>query len=279
MGGLLGILASLAGAASFGSGDFAGGLASRRTGGLVVAAAAQLVGLAALAIGLVALRPHAPGPDGLLIGVAAGIAGGVGLAALYAGLAIGAMGLVAALSGLGSVTVPVVVGAVSGVVLAPLQLLGIGMAGLAAMAAGGASREGVSGRALVLAGLAALSFGSWYVLLDLAARTADPLWGLVISRATSAVLIGAIALVGGRVTGVRPVMALVVLAGLLDMGGNVLFVVGRSQIPVGLAAALTGLYPLVTMLLARLVLREALPRLGLVAVGLAIGAVALISLG
>ena len=49
MGGLLGILASLAGAASFGSGDFAGGLASRRTGGLVVAAAAQLVGLAALA--------------------------------------------------------------------------------------------------------------------------------------------------------------------------------------------------------------------------------------
>ena len=62
------------------------------------------------------------------------------------------MGLVAALSGLGSVTVPVVVGAVSGVVLAPLQLLGVGMAGLAAMAAGGASREGVSGRALVLAG-------------------------------------------------------------------------------------------------------------------------------
>ena len=137
----------------------------------------------------------------------------------------------------------------------------------------------MSGRALVLAGLAALSFGSWYVLLDLATRTADPLWGLVISRATSAVLIGAIALVGGRVTGVRPVMALVVLAGLLDMGGDVLFVVGRSLIPVGLAAALTGLYPLVTMLLARLVLREALPRLGLVAVGLAIGAVALISLG
>jgi hypothetical protein len=279
MGGVLGILASLAGAASFGSGDFAGGLASRRAGGLAVAAAAQVVGLSALVVGLVALRPPLPGTDGLLIGLAAGIAGGVGLAALYVGLAIGAMGLVAALSGLGSVTVPVVVGAVAGVVLSPLQLVGVGLAGLAAMAAGGASREGVSGRALVLAGIAALAFGSWYVLLDLAATTADPLWGLVISRATSAVLIGAIALVGGRAAGLRPVAALVVLAGLLDVGGNVLYVVGRSQIPVGLAAALTGLYPLGTMLLARFVLKEALPPLGLVAVGLAIGAVALISLG
>ncbi len=279
MGGVLGILASLAGAASFGSGDFAGGLASRRAGGLAVAAAAQVVGLSALVVGLVALRPPLPGTDGFLIGLAAGVAGGVGLAALYVGLAIGAMGLVAALSGLGSVTVPVVVGAVAGVVLSPLQLLGVGMAGLAAMAAGGASREGVSGRALVLAGVAALAFGSWYVLLDLAAKAGDPLWGLVISRATSAVLIGAIALVGGRAAGLRPVAALVVLAGLLDVGGNVLYVVGRSQIPVGLAAALTGLYPLGTMLLARFVLKEALPPLGLVAVGLAIGAVALISLG
>lgn len=279
MGGLLGIVASLAGAASFGAGDFAGGSASRRAGGLAVAAAAQVVGLSALLVGLVAVRPPVPGPDGLLIGLAAGVAGGVGLAALYVGLAIGAMGLVAALSGLGSVTVPVVVGALAGVVLGPFQLLGVGMAGLAAMAAGGASREGVSGRALVLAGVAALGFGSWYVLLDLAARTADPLWGLVVSRATSAVLIGSIALVGGRVAGLRPVMGLVLLAGLLDVGGNVLFVVGRSQIPVGLAAALAGLYPLATMLLAGFVLREALPPLGLVAVGLAIGAVALISLG
>ena len=140
MGGLLGILASLAGAASFGSGDFAGRLACCRGGRGPRGRGSGPARRAghALAIGLVALGPHAPGPDGLLIGVAAGIAGGVGLAALYAGLAIGAMGLVAALSGLGSVTVPVVVGAVSGVVLAPLQLLGIGMAGLAAMAAGGA---------------------------------------------------------------------------------------------------------------------------------------------
>ena len=83
----------------------------------------------------------------------------------------------------------------------------------------------------------------------------------------------------GTTGGVRRVAPLVILAGLLDVGGNIGVVVARDAIPVGLAAALSGLYPLVTMLLARIVVGEALPRLGLLAVGLAIAAVALISLG
>jgi drug/metabolite transporter (DMT)-like permease len=279
MGALVGILAGLGAACSFGSGDFAGGLASRRAGGLRVAAAVQVVGLLALLVVLLVVRPPLPAPGPLLVGIAAGIAGGIGLAALYAGLAIGAMGLVAALSSLGSVTVPVLVGALTGVILVPLQLAGIALAGVAAVAAGGASREGVSRTALVLAGVAAVAFGSWYVLLDVAARAADPVWGLVASRASSALLIGAAAVVRTGSARVGGVSLLVVLAGALDVGGNVLFVVARSEIAVGLAAALAGLYPLVTMLLARVLLGEALPRLGVVAVGLAIGAVVLISLG
>ena len=279
MGALVGILAGLGAACSFGSGDFAGGLASRRAGGLRVAAAVQVVGLLALLVVLLVVRPPLPAPGPLAVGIAAGIAGGIGLAALYAGLAIGAMGLVAALSSLGSVTIPVLVGALTGVILVPLQLAGIALAGVAAVAAGGASREGVSRTALVLAGVAAVAFGSWYVLLDVAARAADPVWGLVASRASSALLIGAAAVVRTGSARVAGVSLLVVLAGVLDVGGNVLFVVARSQIAVGLAAALAGLYPLVTMLLARVLLGEALPRLGVVAVGLAIGAVALISLG
>jgi drug/metabolite transporter (DMT)-like permease len=279
MSALLGILAGLAAAGSFGSGDFAGGIASRRAGGIRVAASVQLVGLIALFVGLLFVRPPLPDGSAIAVGVAAGIAGGVGLAALYAGLAIGAMGLVAALSSLGSVTIPVLVGAFTGVLLGPLQLAGIAMAAVAALAAGGASREGVSRGALALAGLAAVAFGSWYVLLDVAARAADPVWGLVASRASSAVLIGAAALVRTGSARVGGCSRLVVLAGVLDVGGNVLFVVARSQIAVGLAAALAGLYPLVTMLLARLLIREALPRLGLVAVALAIVAVAFISLG
>lgn len=274
-----GISAGLAAAISFGAGDFSGGLAARRAGGLLVAAAAQWVGLLALVVGAVVLRPPFPDAGALGIGLAAGVAGGIGLAALYAGLALGAMGLVAALSSLGSVVIPVLVGALSGTLLAPLQLAGVGLAGVAAMTAGGASRAGVSRSALALAGVAALAFGSWYVLLDQGATAGDPLWVLLASRISSGVLISAVVVARGRPAGFRPVASLVVLAGLLDVGGNIGFVVARGAIPVGLAAALSGLYPLVTMLLARVVLGEALPRLGLVAVGLAVTAVVLISLG
>lgn len=275
----LGISAGIAAALSFGAGDFSGGMAARRAGGLAVAAAVQWVGLLALLVGAAILRPALPDGGALGIGLAAGIAGGIGLAALYAGLALGAMGLVAALSSLGSVVIPVLVGALTGTLLAPLQLGGVGLAGVAAMTAGGASRAGVSRAALALAGVAAVAFGSWYVLLDLAAAAGDPLWVLLASRLSSAVLISGVVAVRGRPSGLRDVAPLVVLAGLLDVGGNIGFVVARDTIPVGLAAALSGLYPLVTMLLARVVIGEALPRLGLIAVGLAIAAVALISVG
>ncbi len=69
------------------------------------------------------------------------------------------------------------------------------------------------------------------------------------------------------------------MAGLFDVGGNALYVVASDQMPIGLAAALTGLYPIVTMLLARFVLGERLPRLGQVGVALALLGIVLISIG
>ena len=98
------------------------------------------------------------------------------------------------------------------------------------------------------------------MLIDLAARGGDPLWALVFSRATSAALTAAVAI--GRFDRSRFPVRIVVAAGLFDVGGNALYVVARESIPIGLAAALTGLYPIVTMILARFVLGERLPRLG-----------------
>lgn len=276
---LFGILAGLAAATSFGAGDLAGGLAARRAGGLAAAAGAQAVGLLLLVAALAPLRPSVPDASSLLIGLAAGVAGGLGLASLYAALAIGAMGLVAALSALGSVLIPVLVGSLTGTLLSPLQLGGVAMAAVAAATAGGALRDGVSRAALLLAAVAAVAFGSWYVLLDVAADAGEPLWALVASRSMSTVLLGGLVAAQRTGGGLPGVLGAVVLAGVLDVGGNVLFVTSRGAIPVGLAAALTGLHPLVTMLLARALLGERLPRLGMAAVVLAIIAVALISLG
>lgn len=272
-----GIAYGLLSALAFGAGDFVGATAARRAGVLVVVAGSQLVGLVALLIALLVVRPAPPGIDGIALGLLAGTAGAIGLAGLFGGMAIGSMGLVAALSGAGSLTIPLIVGALTGVRVAPLQLVGIGAAAAAGVAASGASRGDLGRRALLLSAVAALGFGTWYVLLDLAAQVSDPLWTLGLSRIASAGVTAAAA--AGRFDRARFPLRVVIAAGLMDVGGNVLYLAARGEMAVGLAAALSGLYPIVTMLLARFILRERLSPLGLIGVGLAVTAVVLISIG
>ena len=274
----IGIGAGLLGALSFGAGDFAGAIASRRSGALVAVAGAHLVGLLALLIGVLILRPPIPEPGAIGIGLVAGMAGVAGLAALYRGMSLGSMGLVTSISGAGSLTVPLLAGVALGATVAPLQLVGVASAAAAAAAAGGASRDEIGRHSLALAGMAAVSFGAWYVLLDLAARGGDPLWALVFSRAASAGVAAAVVAVRGFDRASMP-WRIVVAAGIFDVGGNALYVVAREQMALGLAAALIGLYPIVTMLLARFGLGEHLPRLGQLGVALAVIGIVLISAG
>jgi hypothetical protein len=273
-----GIPAGILSALWFGAGDFAGAVAARRAGALAVVAGAHGIGLVALALAALIVRPPFPEMGGIALGLIAGVAGAAGLAALYRGMSMGSMGLVTALAGAGSLVIPLVASAAMGASIGPLQLAGVVAAGAAAAAAGGgASRGDVGRQALLLAGVAAVAFGAWYVLVDLAARNGDPLWALVFSRASSSILTGLVAI--GRVDRTRFPVRIVVAAGLFDVGGNAFFVIARDSLPVGLAAALTGMYPVVTMLLARVVLGERLSRLGLLSVAFALLGVLLISLG
>jgi drug/metabolite transporter (DMT)-like permease len=274
---LSGVAAGILAALSFGAGDFAGAIAARRAGALIVVAGAHGIGLLALLAGALILRPPLPGIEAVLIGLAAGAAGAVGLAALYRGMAIGTMGIVASLSGAGSLAFPLLAGIVLGATISPLQLVGVACTAAAAAAAGGATRDEMGRQALALAVLAAAGFGAWYVLLDLAADGGDPLWALICSRAASSLLAGAVAI--GRFDRARFPTRVVVAAGLFDVGGNAFYVVARDLVPIGLAAALTGLYPIVTMILARAVIGERLPRLGWIGVALALLGIVLISVG
>lgn len=273
-----GMLAGVIGALSFGAGDFAGAFAARRAGALVVVAGAHAIGLAALVVGVVVVRPPLPEIGAIGIGLAAGVAGVAGLAALYRGMSLGSMGLVTSLAGAGSLALPLTAGVAFGATISPLQLLGVACAAAAAAAAGGASTDAVGRHALLLATAAAISFGAWYVLLDVAARAGDPLWALLFSRAGSATIAAGVVAARGFDRSRVPV-AIVVAAGLFDVGGNVMYVIARELIHLGLAAALVGLYPIITMLLARLLVGEHLPRAGQVGVGLAMLGIVLISLG
>jgi drug/metabolite transporter (DMT)-like permease len=272
-----GIAAGVLAATSFGAGDFAGALAARRAGAIVAVAGAHSVGLLALLVGALIVRPPIDDLAVILLGLAAGVGGAVGLASLYRGMSLGSMGVVTALSGAGSLVFPLVAGAVMSAPITALQLAGVACTAAAAVAAGGATRDEVGRQALLMSALAAAGFGAWYVLLDLAARAGDPLWALVASRASSAILTAAVA---ARSFDRRALpIALVVAAGLFDVGGNALYVLSRELVPIGLAAALTGLYPIGTMVLARVILGERLTRLGLVGVGLALLGIVLISAG
>jgi drug/metabolite transporter (DMT)-like permease len=272
-----GVGAGLLSAMSFGAGDFAGAVAARRAGALAVVAGAHAIGLVALLLATAWVRPAVPDLSAVTVGLLAGIAGAVGLAALYRGMALGSMGLVTALSGVGSLAIPLTVGALLGAEIGALQLVGVACAAGAGAAASGASRGELGRQALALSALAAVSFGAWYVLIDVAARGGDPLWALVFSRAASATCAAAFAI--GRVERRRYPLRIVAAAGVFDVGGNAFYVVARDLLPIGLAAALTGLYPIVTMLLARILIGERLPRLGQVGVALAILGIVLISVG
>jgi drug/metabolite transporter (DMT)-like permease len=275
-----GVLWGLATAAAWGTADFAGGLASRRAVPVVVTAASQAIGLAALVVAAIVLRPPLPAWEAMAVGALAGVGGGLGLAFLYEGLARGAMGIVSSLAGAGAVVIPLVVSLVTGTSIAPLAFVGIGLILLAGLAAADVSRDAASRAALLLALGAAVGFASWYLLIDLVADEGR-LWVLVASRSASSLLLAAIVL-GTRaardgIPSLRAVLPFVALAGMLDVGANVFFVLARGDISVALAATISGLYPLFTMTLARIVLGERLPRLGLLAVAMAVGGTILIS--
>jgi drug/metabolite transporter (DMT)-like permease len=274
-----GILWGLATAAAWGTADFAGGLASRRAVPLVVTAASQVIGWLALLLAALVFRPPLPAWEPMAVGAVAGVGGGLGLAFLYEGLARGAMGIVSSLAGAGAVVIPLLVSLLFGTDIPPLAFLGIGLILLAGLAAADVSRDQASRASLFLAFGAAVGFAAWYLLID---QVADEgrLWVLIASRSASSLLLVVIVLATRArdgITGLRPVLPFVLLAGVLDVGANVFFVLARGDISVALAATLSGLYPLATMSLARIVLGEKLPRLGLLAVVMAVAGTIVIS--
>lgn len=256
-------LLALAGAACWGVGDFCGGIASRRAAVLVVLAISQGVGLVGVLAWALVSRDAFPGVVPLLPAVAGGAAGVLGLAALYRGFAIGAIGIVAPISSAWPIA-PLALDAARGIVPGTLQWLGIGLAivGIVAL-----SRESAAaGRTRLSAGaglalLAAVGFGGFIVGLDAGADESAN-WAVAASRASSVTLAVAIALLTS--TSLRPgsrrVLPLIVACGLFDTGANVLVAIASNRIAIGVVAVLGALYPIVTVVLARFVLGERLSR-------------------
>lgn len=279
---MLGPLLALGASISWGLGDFLGGLRTRRLPLLTVLVVSQAAGVLSIAL-VVGVRGQGP-PDARQLAYAAlaGVAGAGGLAALYRGLAVGAMSVVAPLAATAAV-VPIAAGLLTGERPSAAQGAGIALALVGViMAAREPSGEGARSELATGVGLAlvaALCFGFLLVALD-AASEGDALWATLAMRVTSFTLLGAVALAArpSLALGERDLAALL-LVGLLDTAGNALFALASTESLLSVASVLAQLYPVVTVLLARLVLAERIARIQAAGVVAALAGVALITAG
>ena len=252
-------LLALAAALCWGAGDFLGGVASRRLAVLTVLVVSQAIGLAGVLLWVLVAHDPVPGLSELIPAALAGVAGLVGLGALYRGLAIGAMGIVAPISA-ASPLVPLAVDTTRGLVPGEVQWLGVALvlAGITALALE-PTGEGRVASGVGLALVAALGFGLFFVGLDAGADESAP-WAVVAARTASVSIAAATALLVTR-TSLRPprtLLPLLVAVGVFDTGANVLVAFASTKEAAGLVAVLGALYPLVTVVLARVVLGERL---------------------
>ncbi|MFE0455012.1 DMT family transporter [Streptomyces sp. NPDC058914] len=282
-------LFALATSLLWGLADFGGGLLTRRTPALTVVVVSQTIAAAVLGLIVLATGGWSEAGPRLWFAVAAGVVGPVALLSFYQALALGPMGVVSPLATL-SVAVPVSVGLFLGERPGPAQLAGIAVAVLGVVLAGGPQLRGapVQRRAVLLTLVAALGFGTVFVLITEASTTVTGLFlALFVQRVTNvavggaalyvAVRRGAPALSGDGLR--RSSLPAFAFVGLADVAANGTYAVAAQHGPVTVAAVLASLYPVVTALAALGFLRERLRAIQAAGAGLALVGTVLLAAG
>jgi len=271
----------MAAAASWGAADFTGGVASKSTSVYGVVIGAELVGLILLIpLALFSGEPL-PSLQNLLMAGLAGIGAGFGLILLYRALAGGQMSVAAPVSAVLAAAIPVLVGAlmqgwpdiptIIGLVLALVAIW------LISRSEGSGTASLTNLEQIRLPFAAGIVFGLFYVLLHQASQEAI-FWPIIATRLSSIVfLIGFAAFTRKPMVPDRAYWPLIILSGLLDTGGNGLFVLAGQLGRMDVAAVLSSLYPGMTVALAWLILKERVARVQMIGIITALLAIVLIT--
>ncbi|MFI6856435.1 EamA family transporter [Streptomyces sp. NPDC050416] len=282
-------LFALATSLLWGLADFGGGLLTRRTPALTVVVVSQSIAVVVLGAVVVATGGWSEAGPQLWFAVAAGLVGPVAMLAFYKALALGPMGVVSPLGSLG-VAVPVGVGLVLGERPGVLQFVGVLVAVAGVCLAGGPQFRGapVQRQAIALTLLAAFGFGAVMALIAEASTTLTGLLlALFVQRVTN-VAAGGLALYVSVRRGTPalpadgfPWRSLPALAfvGLADVAANGTYSIAAQHGPVTVAAVLASLYPVVTAVAARGVLRERLRAVQAAGAGLSLVGTVLLASG
>jgi drug/metabolite transporter (DMT)-like permease len=275
---LLGISSALLSALIWGSGDFSGGLAARKLSPFQVLVLTSGIGILLLIILGLAWGEALPAWRDILWAVLAGFAGAFGIAALYRALSLGCAASAAPTSAVITAIVPVLFTALTVGLPGWEKLLGFGLALLGIYLVARSPAEGTddSRKGILLALLAGLGFGTFFVLIA-QVSPGRLFFPLVASRSASLSVALVMVLLGrqGLPDPKRNLLAL--FSGILDTGGNVFYLLATHYTRLDIAAVLSSLYPAATVLLSILILKERVSGWQWLGVASCLAAVALIA--
>ena len=247
---------SLTAVGVWGASDFLGGVGARRANAFLFTAIVHLSGM--VLVGALAVISHAAFPGIVSFGwsLAAGALGGLALVFFYRALARGNMGLIAPVAAVLSAAIPTLVTAFAEGVPGTRHVIGFVLAGIGVWLisrneAGVGRPQGIG-----VAVLAGIGFAGFYLCTHQAGH-ASAVWVATCSRLASFMVTGGIVLFGKHLRAVpRPVLGVALAAGILDISGSVAFIRAEQLGRLDAAVVLSSLYPVVTVLLARIFLHE-----------------------
>jgi len=252
---LLGGIVALISAVVWGTGDFVGGLATRDRDRYQVLALSAFAGLTSLLIAMLIRAEPWPDPISILWSCVAGISGAIGMASLYRGLAIAQAVLVAPTAAVVSVVLPVVVGTIMNGAPAPEKWIGMaaGMAGIWFVTKGLGSSRDTNG--LGLAFLAGFGFGGFFLCI-VQTEPGSVFSPLVIAKMTALLFAILILLIRRSRLPSFKGNGLALLAGVLDAAGNTFYLLAARLTRLELAAVISSMAPVMTVILASLVSKQ-----------------------
>ena len=268
---------SLTAVGVWGASDFLGGVGARRANAFLFTAIVHVSGM--VAVGTFALMTHAPFPENacLVWSLLAGAVGGISLALFYRSLAGGNMGLIAPVAAVLGAAIPTIVTAFAEGFPGYRHVFGFILAGIGVWLI--SRTEGDAGRpkGLGMAVLAGIGFAGFYLCIHQAGN-ASALWVATYSRSASLLVTGTFVLFGRHLRAVpAPVLGIAVVAGILDITGSTVFIRAAQIGRLDDAVVLSSLYPVVTVLLARIFLHEHFSRARTIGMVAALAAVPMIA--
>jgi len=281
---LLSIIYGLCAALGWGTGDFVGGIASRKTGAYRAVFYGELVGVALLIVVVAIFREAFPDSRTLTLSLIAGFLGTFGLFFLYHSMTLGLMSIAAPVSALLAATIPVIFGIFTDGLPEYLVLIGFGFA-LFAVWNISQGEEGIKDifshlSDLKLPLLAGIGFGLYFVFMHKATINGATIWPMMLARLGGMTMI-TIYMIFSRSTWKvtdQTAWPIIALNGILDISGNLFFILGSQTGRLDVVAVLSSLFPGATVLWALIFLKERLSRRQLVGLISALTAIVLLTI-